>query len=64
MEPKDFLTVRQTAELLGMSERSVYDAIESGSLKAFVRRGYMVGYRVPRQEVDRWLSEEWVPVVR
>lgn len=62
MEPKDFLTVKETAELLGMSPRSVYDEVERGALRAIVRRGYMVGYRVPRQEVDRWLSEEWVPV--
>ena len=62
MEPKDFLTVKETAELLGMSPRSVYDAVESGTLRAIVRRGYSKGYRISRAEVDRWLSEEWVPV--
>lgn len=62
MEPKDFLTVRQTAELLGMSTRSVYLHIRKGTLHAFMPRGFERGYRVTRQEVDRWLSEEWVPV--
>ena len=62
MEPKDFLTVKETAELLGMSPRSVYDAVERGALRAIVRRGYSKGYRISRAEVDRWLSEEWVPV--
>lgn len=62
MEPKEWLTVKQTAELLGMSERSVYEAVERGSLRAIVRRGYSKGYRINRQEVDRWMKEEWVAV--
>ena len=60
----DYMTVKEAAELLGMSTRSVYDAIERGELKALVRRGYVKGYRISRQEVDRWLSEEWVEVAR
>ena len=39
-----------------------YVKIERGELRAVVRRGYVKGYRISRQEVDRWLSEEWVPV--
>lgn len=62
METSEYMTVKETAELLGMSVRSVYDAVERGTLRAIVRRGYSKGYRISRQEVDRWLSEEWVPV--
>lgn len=58
----DYMTVKEAAELLGMSTRSVYAAIERGELKALVRRGYVKGYRISRQEVDRWMREEWVPV--
>lgn len=62
METSEYMTVKETAELLGMSVRSVYDEVERGTLRAIVRRGYSKGYRISRQEVDRWLSEEWVPV--
>lgn len=62
MGPSDYLTVKQTAELLGISERSVYKAVERGELRAIVRRGYVKGYRIAKQEVDRWLKEEWVAV--
>lgn len=62
MGPSDYLTVKQTAELLGISERSVYKAVERGTLRAVVRRGYTRGYRINKAEVDRWLSEEWVAV--
>lgn len=60
----DYMTVKEAAELLGMSTRSVYAAIERGELKALVRRGYVKGYRISRQEVDRWMREEWVEVAR
>lgn len=58
----EWYTVKQTAELLGMSPRSVYEAIEKGSMRALVRRGYSVGYRISAEEVDRWQREEWVEV--
>ena len=60
----DYMTVKEAAELLGMSTRSVYAAIERGELRAVVRRGYVKGYRISRQEVDRWMREEWVEVAR
>lgn len=60
----DYMTVKEAAELLGMSTRSVYAAIERGELHAVVRRGYTKGYRISRQEVDRWMREEWVEVAR
>lgn len=62
MEPSDFLTVKQTAELLGMSPRSVYLHIKKGTLRAVMPRGFERGYRVMKQEVDRWMKEEWVAV--
>lgn len=60
----DYMTVKETAELLGMSQRSVYAAIERGELRALVRRGYSKGYRISREEVERWMREEWVEVSR
>ena len=60
----DYMTVKEAAELLGMSTRSVYAAIERGELKALVRRGYVKGYRISRQEVDRWMREEGGEVAR
>ena len=60
----DYMTVKEAAELMGISTRSVYAAIERGELKALERRGYVKGYRISRQEVDRWMRGEWVEVAR
>ncbi len=60
--PRRWLTVKETAEALEISESSVYEAIKRGELKAMVRRGYSRGYRIEATEVERWISEEWVAV--
>ena len=60
--PRRWLTVKETAEALEISDSSVYEAIKRGELKAMVRRGYARGYRIEATEVERWISEEWVAV--
>lgn len=60
---RQWLTVKETAECLGISEKSVYAAIRHGNLRAMVRRGYTRGYRISAEEVTRWMHEEWEPVM-
>lgn len=58
-----WLTVKEAAEALGVSERFVYSAIHRpegrGKLNAIVRRGYSKGFRISEEEVERWFREEW-----
>lgn len=52
---KEMLTVKQVAELLDMSTRTVMRYIKAGKLKA-----YMIGnkWRLEKEEIDRFIKGE------
>ena len=49
------LTVRETAALLHISEKTVYKTIEQGTLP-HVRFGRVI--RIPRFGLERWIAEQ------
>lgn len=55
-----FYTIRDAADVTGLSEWQLYREIRSGRLQGIVRRGMERGYRIPESELDRWQREEWV----
>lgn len=54
IKAKEFLTVNETAILLGCSKRTTYRLIEKGTIKAVNLSERMT--RVKREELDRLLS--------
>ncbi|MBB3124803.1 MULTISPECIES: helix-turn-helix domain-containing protein [Mesoflavibacter] len=55
IQVKDFLTVKETATLLNISERSTYRLIEIGELRAVNLSKRLI--RIKRSEIDRLLSK-------
>lgn len=51
---RDFFTINETAERLGLSRQSVVRAIRSGSLQA--NRLGRRAYRIPVSAIDAWLA--------
>lgn len=60
-EEKRFLSVKETAAYLGFPERTVRDFIAVGQIRAVMPRGAVRGYRVTREEIERFIREELVP---
>ena len=56
-------TVQEVAQLAGVSKGTVYEEIRRGNLQAVVRRGCTQGYRIRSEALDRWIDEQWTPVV-
>lgn len=56
----EMLTIAQVASRLALSESTVRREIQSGRMRAVVRRGMSRGLRVSVQELDRWAREEWL----
>lgn len=56
----EFVTVREAATLLGVSDRTVRAAIKRGELRAYVPSGRRapgrLGYRLRRADVLSWLA--------
>ena len=59
--PQGWHTVKETAELLGVSTQSIYRYIGSGLLKAVKPRGMSRGYLVSDEALAE-LAEQFVPV--
>lgn len=59
---KPLYTVAEVAKLIGVSRQAVYADIKAGRLRAVVRRGCSQGYRVKREDIDKWIDEQWEPV--
>ena len=60
---KPMYTVQEVAQLAGVSKGTVYEEIRRGNLQAVVRRGCTQGYRIRSEALDRWIDEQWTPVV-
>lgn len=60
-EEKRFLSVKEAAAYLNFPERTVRDFIAGGQIKAVLPRGCARGYRIRREEVERFVAEELVP---
>ena len=58
----EWMTVAQAADALGVAVRTAYAYIERGGLRAVRPRGRSRGWRVRRDELTRWMAEEWEPV--
>ena len=59
--PKNFHTVRETAELLGVNTNTVYRYIHAGLLNAVKPRGMQKGYLVSDEELAAF-PERFEPV--
>jgi excisionase family DNA binding protein len=53
--PEDILTIREVADYLKVTERTLYRLVQEGKLPAF-----KVGnsWRFRREDLDRWISEQ------
>jgi len=53
--PEDILTIREVADYLKITERTLYRLVQEGKLPAF-----KVGnsWRFRREDLDRWISEQ------
>jgi len=49
------LTVKEVAEMLGLSERTIYRLADSGAMPRPVKIGAAVRWR--RNELDQWIEE-------
>lgn len=58
----DLMTVAEAAGALGVTVRTAYAYIERGELRAVRPRGRSRGWRVRRDEIERWMLEEWEAV--
>lgn len=56
---KPMYTVAEVAQLIGVSRQAVYADIRKGRLRAVVRRGCSQGYRVKRDDLERWINDQW-----
>ncbi len=52
-------SVTGLAGLLCINKQVIYDAVEDGSLRAFLPRGRDKGIRIRASEANRWIEEEW-----
>ena len=55
MIPSALLTVKEVAEMLGLSERTVYRLSDAGNMPSPVKLGAAVRWRV--KELDSWIEE-------
>lgn len=62
MVPPGCMSLRQMAELIGVSYETVRAEVESGRLRARMLRGSERGMFVTAAEVERWAAEETVEV--
>ena len=53
----ELLTVRQVATRLKMNEETVRRWLKSKRLHGFMPGGHKLGWRIPKSELDRYLSE-------
>lgn len=53
--PEDILTIREVADYLKVTERTLYRLVQEGKLPAF-----KVGnsWRFRREDLERWISEQ------
>ncbi|MBI1949371.1 MAG: helix-turn-helix domain-containing protein [Myxococcales bacterium] len=53
--PEDILTIREVADYLKVTERTLYRLVQDGKLPAF-----KVGnsWRFRREDLERWISEQ------
>lgn len=53
--PEDILTIREVADYLKVTERTLYRLVQNGKLPAF-----KVGnsWRFRREDLERWISEQ------
>ncbi len=53
--PEDILTIREVADYLKITERTLYRLVQDGKLPAF-----KVGnsWRFRREDLERWISEQ------
>ncbi len=53
--PEDILTIREVADYLKITERTLYRLVQEGKLPAF-----KVGnsWRFRREDLERWISEQ------
>ena len=53
--PEDILTIREVADYLKVTERTLYRLVQDGTLPAF-----KVGnsWRFRREDLERWISEQ------
>lgn len=49
-------TVREAAEILGVSRNQVYEEIDSGRLRFFLKEGKVRGRRVRPEDLDDWIE--------
>jgi len=54
--PDDYLTLKEVAELLKLSERTVYRLAKDGELRGFKPRGG--AWRFRRADVEAWVDEQ------
>jgi len=54
-ESPHFMNVRQVAELLGVSDRTIYQAIKTQGLPAIRVRRY---WRIPSAKFDVWVERQ------
>lgn len=55
MSPPVLLTVKEVAEMLGLSERTVYRLADAGNMPRPVKLGAAVRWR--RNELERWIDD-------
>ena len=48
------LTIKQVAEYLQVTEKTIYTLVQEGSLPAFKVRGQ---WRFKREDIDKWIEE-------
>lgn len=56
----DFLSVNQAAEALCVTKDVIYDAISNGRLHAERPPMRSRGWKVSRDELERWYAEDWI----
>ena len=60
--PGEWLTVQDVAELLKVNEETVRRWIRGGELVVLDLGGARAGYRIRRDELDRFIRERYGPV--
>ncbi len=53
--PEDILTIREVADYLKVTERTLYRLVQDGKLPAF-KVGH--SWRFRREDLERWISEQ------
>ena len=61
-QPREWLTVEQVADLLQVAQETVRRWIRSGELPVLDLGGPKTGYRIRRDELDRFIQARYGPV--